>query len=71
MVSSPFHNYQKHLGNALRKLAVVPYLPEDEAYKRAAAEIWRGYLDSEVRTKKILHFVFNEKNEHKINEREL
>lgn len=70
--NSPFHNYQKHLNNALKKLIIVPHVSsEDEEYKIAARDIWKAYVEGEIKTKKILHFVFNEKNEHLINENEL
>ena len=63
--NSPFHNYQKHLNSALKKLVIVPSFEEaDEAYKHAAREIWNAYVAGDVKTKKILHFVFNERNEH-------
>jgi len=63
--NSPFHNYQKHLNSALKKLVIVPLFEEaDEAYKHAAREIWNAYVAGDVKTKKILHFVFNERNEH-------
>jgi len=61
--NSPFHNYQKHLNNALKKLIIVPAIQvEDEAYKHAAVRLWAAYVNGEVKTKKILHFVFNEKD---------
>jgi hypothetical protein len=28
--NSPFHNYQKHLNNALKKLIIVPDFREDD-----------------------------------------
>lgn len=72
MENSPFHNYQKHLNNALKKLVIVPNLgTSDEEFKLAARDIWRAYVEGEIKTKKILHFVFNEKNEHAVTEAEL
>lgn len=60
---SPFHNYQKHLNNALKKIVIVPCFEEkEELYKKAAQEIWNQYLSTEIKTKKILHAVFNERN---------
>lgn len=70
--NSPFHNYQKHLNNALKKLVIVPNLgAEEEEFKLAARDIWRAYVGGDIKTKKILHFVFNEKNEHQVTEAEL
>lgn len=70
--NSPFHNYQKHLNNALKKLIIVPeFETNDELYKMAALEIWAAYSRGDIKTKRILHFVFNEKNEHMINDPEL
>lgn len=70
--NSPFHNYQKHLNNALKKLVIVPTFEEgDEVYKHAAKDIWNAYVAGDVKTKKVLHFVFNEKNEHRIRDSEL
>lgn len=72
MENSPFHNYQKHLNNALKKLVIVPNVcTDDEEFKIAARDIWKAYVEGEIKTKKILHFVFNERNEHAINEGEL
>jgi hypothetical protein len=36
-----------------------------------ALSIWSTYCKSEIKTKRILHFIFNERNEHTINEPEL
>jgi hypothetical protein len=42
---------------------IVPSFEEgDEPYKHAAKAIWTAYMGGDVKTKKILHFVFNEKN---------
>ena len=63
--NSPFHNYQKHLNNALKKLVIVPAAEEnEEAFKVAARDIWAAYLRTEAKTKKLLHSIFNERNEH-------
>lgn len=70
--NSPFHNYQKHLNNALKKLIIIPPVKEDDdIFKKVAVEIWKAYEKSQIRTKRILHFVFNERNEHAVNEPEL
>lgn len=67
--NSPFHNYQKHLNNALKQLVIVPKVSsEDEEYKIAARDLWKAYSEGDIKTKKILHFIFNEKNEHSIKE---
>lgn len=43
--NSPFHNYQKHLNNALKKLIIVPTFDgTDEGYKKAASQIWTKYI---------------------------
>lgn len=47
---------------------IVPQVcSDDEEFKIAARDIWKAYVEGEIKTKKILHFVFNEKNEHSIN----
>jgi hypothetical protein len=70
--NSPFHNYQKHLNNALKKLIIVPeFSDNDETYKKVAQEIWAQYISLDIKTKRILHYIFNERNEHVINEAEL
>ena len=45
--------------------------PSDEDYKLAARELWKVYTTGEVKTKKILHFVFNERNAYMISDCEL
>ena len=58
--NSPFHNYQKHLNNALRKFIVLPNITNsDEEYKLAARDLWRAYKAGDIKNKKILHFIFN------------
>ncbi len=43
--NSPFHNYQKHLNNALKKLVILPHLSSsDEEFKLAARDIWGAYV---------------------------
>lgn len=37
----------------------------------AASEIWKQYTSLEIKTKRILHYIFNENNEHVINNSEL
>ena len=45
--NSPFHNYQKHLNNALKKLIIVPSGKEDDDInKQVAVEIWKAYEKS-------------------------
>lgn len=69
---SPFHNLQKHLNIALKTLLIVPTPScSDEPHKRAAREIWEAYVKTEIYTKRILHYVFNEQNQHSINTPEL
>jgi uncharacterized protein YecT (DUF1311 family) len=64
MANSPFHNYQKHLNNALKKLIAFPLITEqDELYKKVAQRIWIAYLHADIKTKKILHSVFNQNND--------
>jgi hypothetical protein len=58
---SPFHNYQKHLKNALKKLIILPKLKEsDEAYNKCAIDIWTVYLSQDIKTRKFLYYIFNE-----------
>jgi hypothetical protein len=69
---SPFHNLQKHLNIALKTLLIVPTpCSSEEPHKRAAREIWEAYVKTEIYTKRILHYVFNEQNQHSINTPEL
>ena len=37
-------------------------------YRTAGAKLWKTFKNSNVSTKKILHFLLNEKNEHPITE---
>lgn len=72
VTNSPFHNYQKHLNNALKKIITLPQPnPLDSAHVRAAQRLWAKYLKSDIKTKKILHSVFNERHESHPNESEL
>lgn len=58
--NSPFHNYQKHLNNALKKMVALPeYKQLEQPAHRVAHRLWTKYLLSEIKTKKILHSVFN------------
>lgn len=44
---SPFHNYQKHLNNALKRIIVVPRFENDQClFKSAATQIWKTYEGS-------------------------
>ena len=70
--NSPYHNFQKHLNSAIQKLVVLPETSEsDDEYKIAAHQLWRAYVECPNKTRKILHFLFNENNEHKIKEKDL
>lgn len=53
-------------------MILVP-LPEDneDLYKKVAHQLWIKYFLSDIKTKKILHSVFNERNEHQSSEAEL
>lgn len=50
--------------------------PEDSSeseqhVKPVAESIWKAFQKSRVKTKRILHFIFNEDNEFKVNDEEL
>jgi hypothetical protein len=50
-------------------MVIIPKFEDnDEPYKQVASQIWNIYLNSDIKTKKILHAVFNERNEHEVNE---
>jgi hypothetical protein len=60
VTNSPFHNYQKHLNNALKKMILLPdYKHMDQLHQKVAHRLWTKYVQSEIKTKKILHSVFN------------
>jgi hypothetical protein len=66
---SAFHNFQKHLTVCLRNCIEVK--SEDKMVReghRAAARLWKVFKNSSNSTKKILHFLLGERNEHKITE---
>ncbi len=59
--NSPFHNCQKHLNNALKHILILPD-GEQEAKEETcslARQIWARFGESEIKTKRILHSVFN------------
>jgi hypothetical protein len=67
MNPSAFHNFQKHLTVAL-KHAVI-FKDEDKTgkdYVKVAAKLWRAFSQSKICTKKILHFLLGDRNEHQI-----
>jgi hypothetical protein len=43
-------------------MTVPEYKENDEVYKKVAQMLWIKYLQSEIKTKKILHSVFNEQS---------
>ena len=64
---SAFHNFQKHLTVAL-KHAIV-FREEEKCqrdYVKVAAKLWRAFSQSKVCTKKVLHFLLGDRNEHQI-----
>ena len=66
---SAFHNFQKHLTVCLKHGIVI--VQEDKNindYRAAAAKLWKTFKNSSVSTKKVLHFLLGEKNEHRITE---
>lgn len=65
MNPSAFHNFQKHLTVALKHAIVLPN--EDKLhrdYLKAATKLWKIFSSSKVCTKKVLHFLLGDKNEH-------
>lgn len=72
MNPSAFHNFQKHLTVAL-KHAVI-FKEEDKTakdYVKVGAKLWRAFSQSKICTKKILHFLLGDRNEHQITNEDL
>lgn len=66
---SAFHNFQKHLTVCLKHaVSIAPEDPNLPNFQTAAARLWKTFKNSTVSTKKILHFLLGEKNEHPISE---
>lgn len=64
---SAFHNFQKHLTVCLKHaLNIVQEDKTTNDYRAAAAKLWKTFKNSSVSTKKVLHFLLGEKNEHPI-----
>ena len=64
---SAFHNFQKHLTVAL-KHAII-FREDDKSTKehvKVAAKLWRAFSQSKICTKKVLHFLLGDRNEHQI-----
>jgi hypothetical protein len=58
--NSPYHNFQKHLNNYLKKLLMIPHFRDsDEDFQIVARAIWNLFLNAKVKTKVILHLVFS------------
>jgi hypothetical protein len=60
---SAFHNFQKHLTVCLKHGIVITQ--EDKSlndYRAAAAKLWKTFKNSNVSTKKVLHYLLGEKN---------
>ena len=71
--NSPLHNCQKHLIVALKSLIFFPNdnVMEKSEEKMLAKKIWEVYEKGDVKVKKMLHFIFNEKNEYSVSVEEL
>jgi hypothetical protein len=66
---SAFHNFQKHLTVCLKHSIEIK--AEDRAaasYEKVAAKLWKAFKQSSTSTKKVLHYLLGERNEHKITE---
>lgn len=64
---SAFHNFQKHLTVALKHAIRMP--AEEKSAKesvKAAVKLWKIFAQSKICTKKVLHFLLGERNEHQI-----
>lgn len=68
---SPYHNYQKHLNQALKHLIALPALACASEAMRVANQLWGVFLCSRSSTKKIFHFIFNEFNEYRFKQADL
>ena len=69
---SAFHNFQKHLTVCLKHS--LNFVLEDKTvndYRTAAVKLWKTFKNSSVSTKKVLHFLLGEKNEHPITDHNL
>ena len=64
---SAFHNFQKHLTVCL-KHSIEIKIDEETASdcERIASRLWKAFKASTISTKKVLHFLLGEKNEHAI-----
>ena len=66
---SAFHNFQKHLTVCLRHSIDIPTEEKAEReYEKVAAQLWKAFKSTSVSTKKILHYLLGERNEHKVTE---
>jgi hypothetical protein len=66
---SAFHNFQKHLTVCLKHSIEIPNEDKyNKDYQVVAAKLWKIFKNSTVSTKKILHYLLGEKNEHRITE---
>ena len=64
---SAFHNFQKHLTVALKHS--VSFKDDDKTakdYVKAGIKLWKTFSQSKICTKKVLHFLLGDRNEHQI-----
>jgi hypothetical protein len=64
--TSSFHNFQKHLTVSLRHSIDIPHNEHSKDYEIVAFKLWKSFKSSSISTKKILHYLLGEKNEHPI-----
>ena len=68
---SAFHNFQKHLTVCIKNAIHITADPGCPDYVALGIRLWRTFQASSVSTKKVLHYLLGEKNEHKITEQGL
>jgi hypothetical protein len=66
---SSFHNFQKHLSVCLKHTVEINVKQENiPDFQEAATRLWKYFKSSHISTKKLLHYLLGELNEHKITE---
>ena len=66
--TSSFHNFQKHLSQSLKNSIEIPQnIHEASKIEELASKMWKAFRKSKNTTKKVLHYLLGEENEHKIN----
>lgn len=66
--NSPFHNCQKHLINTLKNIIIFPdeENEEEKEIQRLAKEVWKAFTACNIKTKRMLHSIFNADRENNL-----